>query len=218
MEELLTITFRTVVLYFVILIIFRFMGKREIGELSILDLVVFIMMAEIAVLAIENVEDHLFHTILPMLVLMMIQVTFAYISLKNRNVRQLLDGKPTIIIKYGKIDENAMKSQRYNFDDLMVQLRENNIDRVADVSFAILEPSGKLTVVKKQNNDEHRQLEMPLIIDGDIQTENLARIGKDNQWLEENLLKQGYTNPSAISFCSFTDGDFFIDEKDGHRT
>ncbi|MCY8412892.1 DUF421 domain-containing protein, partial [Bacillus spizizenii] len=128
MEELLTITFRTVILYFVILVIFRFMGKREIGELSILDLVVFIMMAEIAVLAIENVEDHLFHTILPMLVLMIIQVTLAYFSLKNRKVRQLLDGKPTIIIKYGKVDEDAIKSQLYIFFDLLVQLRENNID------------------------------------------------------------------------------------------
>ncbi|MCY8647791.1 DUF421 domain-containing protein, partial [Bacillus spizizenii] len=187
-------------------------------ELSILDLVVFIMMAEIAVLAIENVEDHLFHTILPMLVLMIIQVTLAYFSLKNRKVRQLLDGKPTIIIKYGQIDEDAMKSQRYNFDDLMVQLRENNIDRVTDVSFAILEPSGKLTVVKKENSGEHRQLEMPLIIDGSIQTENLSRIDKDKQWLLESLRKHGHANPSDISFCSFTDGELFIDEKDGHRT
>ncbi|WP_339189437.1 DUF421 domain-containing protein [Bacillus sp. FSL M8-0025] len=217
MEELLTIAFRTVVLYFVILVIFRFMGKREIGELSILDLVVFIMMAEIAVLAIENVDDHLFHTILPMLVLMIIQVTLAYFSLKNRKVRQLLDGKPTIIIKYGKIDEEAMKSQRYNFDDLMVQLRENSVDRVADVSFAILEPSGKLTIVKKENSGEHRQLEMPLIIDGFIQTENLSRISKDKKWLLESLQKHGYTNPSDISFCSFTDGELFIDEKDGYR-
>ncbi|ASB61854.1 membrane protein [Bacillus sp. A053] len=218
MEELLTIAFRTIVLYFVILIIFRFMGKREIGELSILDLVVFIMMAEIAVLAIENVEDHLFHTILPMLVLMVIQVTFAYLSLKSRKVRQLLDGKPTIIIKYGKIDEDAMRSQRYNFDDLMVQLRENSIDRVADVSFAILEPSGKLTVVKKENSGEHQQLDLPLILDGSIQTENLSRIGKDKQWLLGNLQKHGYTDPLDISFCSFTDGELFIDEKDGHRT
>ncbi|KAF1679467.1 DUF421 domain-containing protein [Bacillus mexicanus] len=218
MEELFTITFRTIILYFVILVIFRFMGKREIGELSILDLVVFIMMAEIAVLAIENVEDHLFHTILPMLVLMIIQVTFAYFSLKNRKIRQLLDGKPTIIIKYGEIDEGAMRSQRYNFDDLMVQLRENSIDRVADVSFAILEPSGKLTVIKKENSGEHRQLEMPLIIDGSIHTENLSRIDKDEQWLFETLKKHGYANPSDISFCSFTDGELFIDEKDGSRT
>lgn len=111
-----------------------------------------------------------------------------------------------------------MKSQRYNFDDLMVQLRENNIDRVADVSFAILEPSGKLTVVKKEKSGEHRQLEMPLIIDGAIQTENLSRIGKDKQWLLDKLRKHGYTNCSEISFCSFTDGELFIDEKDGPRT
>ena len=111
-----------------------------------------------------------------------------------------------------------MKSQRYNFDDLMVQLRENSVDRVADVSFAILEPSGKLTIVKKENSGEHRQLEMPLIIDGFIQTENLSRISKDKKWLLESLQKHGYTNPSDISFCSFTDGELFIDEKDGYRT
>lgn len=108
-----------------------------------------------------------------------------------------------------------MRSQRYNFDDLMVQLRENSIDRVADVSFAILEPSGKLTIVKKENSGEHRQLDLPLILDGSIQTENLSRIGKDKHWLLENLQKYGHTDPSDISFCSFTDGELFIDEKMG---
>lgn len=103
MEELLTITFRTVILYFVILVIFRFMGKREIGELSILDLVVFIMMAEIAVLAIENVEDHLFHTILPMLVLMIIQVTLAYFSLKTEKSASFLTESRPLLLNMGKL-------------------------------------------------------------------------------------------------------------------
>lgn len=102
MDEILALTFRTIVLYFIIFILFRLMGKREIGELSILDLVVFIMMAEIAVLAIENLDDHLLHTIIPILVLTLIQVIFAYLSLKNQKIRRLLDGKPTIIIDRGK--------------------------------------------------------------------------------------------------------------------
>lgn len=123
MEDIFIITFRTIVLYFIILVIFRLMGKREIGELSILDLVVSIMIAEIAVLAIENVKDKLLHTIVPIVVLMIIQVSLAFISLKSQKIRQLLDGKPTIIIKQGKIDERAMRSQRYNFDDLLMQLR-----------------------------------------------------------------------------------------------
>ncbi|KYD01916.1 DUF421 domain-containing protein [Bacillus atrophaeus] len=214
MEEIFIIAFRTILLYFVILIIFRLMGKREIGELSILDLVVFVMIAEIAVLAIEDVEDHLSHTIVPMVVLMIIQVSLAYLSLKSQKVRQMLDGKPTIIIEHGKIDERAMRSQRYNFDDLMVQLRENNIDRIADVSFAILEPSGKLTVVQKEPNEKHKQLETPLIVDGVIQKEHVDRIGKDEQWLIKMLSKRGYHNISDISFCSFTDGAFYVDLKD----
>ncbi|PLT50360.1 DUF421 domain-containing protein [Bacillus amyloliquefaciens] len=211
MEDIFIITFRTIVLYFIILVIFRLMGKREIGELSILDLVVSIMIAEIAVLAIENVKDKLLHTIVPIVVLMIIQVSLAFISLKSQKIRQLLDGKPTIIIKQGKIDERAMRSQRYNFDDLLMQLRENNIDRISDVSYAILESSGKLSIVKKKNN---KDMETSLIVDGVIQNEHLDRIGKDKHWLEKNLAKRGYRDLSVISFCTFTDGAFFIDLKD----
>ncbi|AFJ62924.1 MULTISPECIES: DUF421 domain-containing protein [Bacillus] len=213
MEDIIIITFRTIVLYFIILVIFRLMGKREIGELSILDLVVSIMIAEIAVLAIENVKDKLLHTIVPIVVLMIIQVSLAFISLKSQKIRQLLDGKPTIIIKQGKIDERAMRSQRYNFDDLLMQLRENNIDRISDVSYAILESSGKLSIVKKKTNKD-KQMETSLIVDGVIQNEHLDRIGKDKHWLEKNLAKRGYRDLSVISFCTFTDGAFFIDLKD----
>ncbi|MED3434591.1 DUF421 domain-containing protein [Bacillus velezensis] len=213
MEDIFIITFRTIVLYFIILVIFRLMGKREIGELSILDLVVSIMIAEIAVLAIENVKDKLLHTIVPIVVLMIIQVSLAFISLKSQKIRQLLDGKPTIIIKQGKIDERAMRSQRYNFDDLLMQLRENNIDRISDVSYAILESSGKLSIVKKKNNKD-KQMETSLIVDGVIQNEHLDRIGKDKHWLEKKLAKRGYRDLSVISFCTFTDGAFFIDLKD----
>ncbi|QTN94552.1 DUF421 domain-containing protein [Bacillus sp. LJBV19] len=213
MEDIIIITFRTIVLYFIILVIFRLMGKREIGELSILDLVVSIMIAEIAVLAIENVKDKLLHTIVPIVVLMIIQVSLAFISLKSQKIRQLLDGKPTIIIKQGKIDERAMRSQRYNFDDLLMQLRENNIDRISDVSYAILESSGKLSIVKKKTNKD-KQMETSLIVDGVIQNEHLDRIGKDKHWLEKSLAKRGYRDLSVISFCTFTDGAFFIDLKD----
>ncbi|MCZ4249464.1 DUF421 domain-containing protein [Bacillus amyloliquefaciens] len=212
MGDIFIITFRTIVLYIIILVIFRLMGKREIGELSILDFVVSIMIAEIAVLAIENVEDQLLHTIVPIVILMIIQVSLAFVSLKSQKIRQLLDGKPTTIIKQGKIDERAMRSQRYNFDDLLMQLRENNIERISDVSYAVLESSGKLSIVKKKNNKD-KQLETPLIVDGVVQNEHLDRIGKDKQWLEKNLAKRGYRDLSEISFCTFTDGAFFIDIK-----
>lgn len=215
MEENLIIIFRTIFVYILILAIFRMMGKREIGELSILDLVVFIMIAEMAVIAIENTHDPLTHTILPMTLLMVVQITTALISLKSKRFRDLVDGKPTIIINRGKIDEQAMRKQRYNFDDLMSQLREKDVRSIADVEFAILEASGKLSVIENMKETHNREkggdITIPLIMDGEIDEENLRRIGKTNLWLRQELRKKGYKEIKKISFCSFENGKFFID-------
>jgi uncharacterized membrane protein YcaP (DUF421 family) len=216
MEETFIILFRTIVLYILILIIFRVMGKREIGELSILDLVVFIMIAEVAAVAIEDTEDPLAHTILPMLLLMLVQILFAVISLKSKRFREFVDGKPTIIINRGKIDERAMREQRYNFDDLLLQLREKDIRRISDVEFAILEASGKLSVFEKEKNlgVQEGDITIPLIVDGVINEDNLERIDKTNLWLRRELRKLGYQEIKKISFCSFENGRFFVDIMD----
>ncbi|MDE3839736.1 hypothetical protein C0966_10240 [Bacillus methanolicus] len=213
MEEYILIIFRTLFLYGLIFVIFRLMGKREIGELSILDLVVNIMVAELAVVAIENTEDPLIHTILPMGLLMIVQFVLALLSLKSKKFRDIVDGRPTVIINRGKIDEEAMRKQRYNFDDLMLQLRENQIQNIADVEFAILEPSGNLSVFER-TDDNQVNITMPLIIDGAIQEENLRKINKTNLWLRQELRHMGYKDIKEISFCSFQDGQFFIDLKD----
>ena len=218
MDNYVTIVVRTLVFYCLILIIFRVMGKREIGELSILDLVVFVMIGELAVVAIEKPEIQIFHTIIPMVLLMLIQILFAIISLKSKKFRNLIDGQPSIIINRGKIDEKAMRKQRYNFDDLMTQLREKDIRSIADVEFAILESSGSLSVIEKLKNDnaesQQGDITIPLILDGNIDDENLKRINKTNLWLRQELKKQGYRDVKKISFCSFENGKFFIDLKD----
>ncbi|WHY65839.1 DUF421 domain-containing protein [Neobacillus sp. SuZ13] len=218
MDNYVTIVLRTLLFYSLILFIFRMMGKREIGELSILDLVVFIMIGEMAVVAIERPNTPLFHTIIPMLLLMLVQILLAIISLKSKKFRNLIDGQPSIIINRGKIDEKAMRKQRYNFDDLMTQLREKDIRSIADVEFAILESSGSLSVIEKLKNDnaesEQGDITIPLILDGNIDDENLKRINKTNLWLRQELKKQGYRDVKKISFCSFENGKFFIDLKD----
>jgi uncharacterized membrane protein YcaP (DUF421 family) len=194
------------------------MGKREIGELSIFDLVVFLMIAEMAVTAIEDHKDPLIHTIIPMFLLLIIQISVAYLSLKSHKIRHLLDGKATIIINRGKIDEHAMRTQRYNFDDLMTQLREKDISNVGDVEFAILESSGKLSVIEKQNSPKNSpELQLPLIIDGIIQEGNLETINKNNLWLRQQLRKLGYNDIKQISLCTFGKGIFFIDVKDERK-
>jgi uncharacterized membrane protein YcaP (DUF421 family) len=217
-EEYIAIAYRTVFFYVLILIIFRLMGKREIGELSILDLVVFIMIGEMAVASIDEIEDPLIHTVIPMVLLMIIQITLAMVSLKSKKFRDLVDGKPTIIINRGKIDEGAMRKQRYNFDDLLTQLREKDIRSIADVEFAILESSGSLSVIERMNNSDGKpkdgDITIPLIIDGNIEEENLIRINKTNLWLRQELKKMGYRDVRKISFCSFENGKFFVDIMD----
>lgn len=218
MEHYLSIIFRTIFFYILILVIFRLMGKREIGELSILDLVVFIMIGELAIVAIDNPNKSLIHTSIPMVLLMLIQIVLATLSLKSKKFRDLVDGKPTIIINRGKIDEEAMRKQRYNFDDLLTQLREKDIRSIADVEFAILESSGSLSVIERMNNSDGKpkdgDITIPLIIDGNIEEENLTRINKTNLWLRQELKKMGYRDVRKISFCSFENGKFFVDIKD----
>ena len=221
MSDYITILARTIIFYLLILVIFRLMGKREIGELSILDLVVFIMIGELAVVAIERPNVRIFHAILPMVILMIIQLVMAIISLKSKKFRNLVEGKPSIIINRGKIDEVAMRKQRYNFDDLMTQLREKDIRSIADVEFAILESSGSLSVIEKledpkkpKNPVKNGDITIPLILDGNIEEENLKRINKTNLWLRQELKKRGYRDIKRISFCSFENEKFFIDLKD----
>ncbi|RBW70425.1 DUF421 domain-containing protein [Bacillus taeanensis] len=221
--ELATILLRTLFLYFFILLIYRLMGKREIGQLSVLDLVVSIMIAELAVVSIESPETPLIKTVLPIIILFVIQIMMAYFSLKSKSIRELIDGTPSVLINRGKIDEKEMKKQRYNFDDLLVQLREKDISKLSDVEFAILEPSGKMSVIKKNisqgssNKSSSSLMMLPLILDGKVQEEHLKQLDKTPLWLRQELRKLGYRDIKKISYCSLDQNNtFFIDLKDDY--
>ncbi len=216
MLEFIEVMGRTCLIYLIILFVFRIMGKREIGELSLLDLIVFMMMADIAVIAIENHNDSMWKSILPIATLSIIQIILAIISLKSPFIRKLIDGKPSIIIHKGKIDKNAMRKLRYNFDDLLMQLRDQQIEKMSDVEYAILEPSGNLSIYKIESNKQKSKpgLIFPLIQDGTIQKENLKELGKSESWLIQELDKKGYKDVKQILFCSIEDGELFINNDD----
>jgi uncharacterized membrane protein YcaP (DUF421 family) len=192
------------------------MGKREIGQLSVLDFVVSIMIAELAVISIENIDVPMMYSIIPIVILSTIQIALALISLKNNHLRKLIDGKPSVLINEGKIDEKEMRKQRYNFDDLLVQLRQNKISKLSDVEFAILEPSGKLSVIEKQDGEKQQpMMPLPLILDGKVQDEHLEQINQTPLWLRQQMRKLGYRDIKKISYCSLKDRDtFFVDLKD----
>ncbi len=216
--EWVSIIGRTMLLYIIILIIFRLMGKREIGELSVLDLVVFIMLGEMAVVAIENTDKSLWHQLVPMTFLMCIQIILSVISLKFQRFRHLIEGEPAILVNAGKIDEKKMRKQRYSIDDLMMQLREQGVGDVRDVEYAILEPTGKLSVFQKQKSKKSKNdtpiFTLPLIIDGEIQYHHLQMIEHTDEWLVEKLNNLGYKDVKQILYCSFQNGQFFVDLKE----
>ena len=208
------ILFRTILLYGLILLIFRLMGKREIGELSLLDLVVFLMIAEMAVISIEQPEEPLGYTVVPMVFLMFIQLGSALLSLKSQKFREIVDGTPTIIIEEGKIDEKAMKKLRYNFQDLMIQLRDKDVFFIEEVQYAILEPSGKLSVLKKTEEiDAAILLPKCLVLDGEIQWKELNNMNKNEKWLMRELRLKGFHTIDRISYCHFHNNKWWIDEK-----
>lgn len=228
--DILTIFLRTVLIYFVVFLMLRLMGKREIGKLSLFDLVISIMIAEIAVFVLEDVEKPVMDGIVPMATLVLIQIFIAYVTLKNRNLRILFDGKPSVIIKQGLIDREEMKKHRYNLDDLMQQLRQNKIMNVADVEFAVLEPSGKLSVVEKslkakeaetaideqglKGTIRYEGLPLPLIMDGKVQDDNLEKIGKTRFWLKNQLQFKGARDFKEVFYCSIDHrGRMFLDRK-----
>ncbi|MCA1009793.1 DUF421 domain-containing protein [Halobacillus halophilus] len=209
----LSLILRTILTYLIILFVFRFMGKREIGELSVMDLVVFIMLAEIGVFLIEQPDSAIWKSVVPMAVLLIIQLGSAWISLKNQRFRTWFDGKPSVIIKHGKVDEYEMKRQRYNFNDLLIQLREHGIQQVNDVAYAILEPSGKLSVFEKDDQG-HSSYAVVLVADGEIQYSGLKNIRKNKNWLLNELKKQGHESLDKVSLCTINEeGEVSIDEK-----
>ncbi|WP_407936089.1 DUF421 domain-containing protein [Jeotgalibacillus malaysiensis] len=199
---------KAVTLYLLILLIFRLMGKREIGELSLLDLIVFMMIAEMAAFAIEDPYMSLLQAAFPMILLMLLQILLSWFSLKSKKFRDLMDGRPSILIHNGELVENEMRKNRYNIDDLMQQLREKEVFDLQEVSFAILEPSGTLSVLRKERSAG--QLSLPLVMDGRIQSRHLDLIGKNESWLRNELKVQGHDNVKEIFFCTYEDGQWFI--------
>ena len=116
------IAYRTIFLYFFLLFILRIMGKREIGNLSSFDIVVFFVISELFSLSLNDLSNSILHSILPILIIVTLQIATAFLSLKSKKIREVAEGKQTYIIYKGKIDINAMKKERYSIDDLMSQI------------------------------------------------------------------------------------------------
>ncbi|MEL4025679.1 DUF421 domain-containing protein [Lysinibacillus endophyticus] len=197
---------RTIFLYIFILIVFRLMGKREVGELSIMDLVVFVLIAECVAFAIDEVEKPVLQNVFPIVILFAVQYLNSLITLKSKKVRDLIDGDPSIIVHNGVINQEEMRKQRYNLDDLFQQMREERIPSVQQIAYAFLEPSGKLSIFLKSEDP----LIFPLIVDGYIVENHLNYINQDKEWLLQQLAEKGYNDIEEIFYCCYENNELHV--------
>ena len=208
--DILMVLFRTLLFYFIIAVVYRFMGKREVGELSIMDFIVSLLITELAAIAIDKYETNLFITIIPIAALVLVQIVIAKISLQDVDIREKIEGKPSVIINRGKINFKEMLNQRYNLDDLLVQLREQSIKSIEDVDYAILETSGKLSVFEKDNDKSYP---LPVIVDGVLDKETLVQIKKDEKWINK-VLNNRKLEIDQVFYAFYKDNNLFIIERE----
>ena len=180
-----SIIFKTIFLYFFIVLVYRIMGKKEVGKLSIIDLIVSILIAELAAISIEQYNSSILISIIPITCLVVIEILFSYIGLKNSKIKKIVEGSPIVIIKNGKLNFESMRKLRYSLDDLISQLREQGIKSIEEVNYAVLENSGKLSVFNKDT-----EYPLPIIMDGEIDKQVLKDLNKDENWVYDILKKK----------------------------
>lgn len=191
---------RAIILYIVVLVVMRLMGKREIGQLQPFELAISIMIADLASIPMTELGIPLTNGIIPILGLLFIHMIISVLNVKGVNIRKILSGKPSILIYRGKIDEQKLRKERLTINELQERLRGDNIFNLEDVEYAILETNGEISVIPKAEKrgvtpedlelkPEYEGIPYDLVIDGKIMKENLKKLGKDESWLIEQLKK-----------------------------
>ncbi len=193
-----TIMIRTAILYLLVVMVMRVMGKRQIGQLQPFELVITIMISELASLPMQDTRIPLIHGVIPIVSLLLLEIIISILQLKSETARLILSGKPSILINKGTLDYKTMKNQRLNLNDLFEEIRLQGYYNLEDIEYAILETSGQLSIIPKTNlsnatkedlNIQTAQDGLPitLILDGKINHKNLIIAGKNEKWLLDIL-------------------------------
>ena len=203
-----TVVSRTVFFYVLLNFIYRIMGKREVGELSTMDFTLSILLSELAALAIDKYKSSIFLSLIPIIVLVLIEIIESRIIIKSGKTRKIFEGEPTVIINKGKLNFKSMLKENYNIHDLLTELRNNKIKSIDEVSYAILETNGKLSIFTKQGNN-FGTYPLPLILDKEIDYNVLENIKKDKLWLEKTLKKENISK-DEIFYAFYHNEKLFI--------
>ena len=220
------ITFvRSIILYIIVLLVMRMMGKREIGQLQPFELVISIMIADLASIPMSDLGIPIFNGIVPILGLLAMHMIISFLNLKSIKFRSITCGKPRILIYRGRIDEQALIKERFTLNELQERLRNSNIFNLGDVEYAILETNGNISVVQKPEKrtvipedlgiePEYEGIPYELVLDGKIMYDNLRKLGKDYKWLTKQVEKFNTTPEHCLIVTIDGKGNFFCQEKD----
>ena len=197
--------------YVFLIFVLRFLGKKEMSQLTISDLIVFLIISELMTISIGEEQITFYHSALAVLVIVVLDKLCSFLSMKFKPIKKLLEGHPSYIIYQGQLDQKKMKSLQFSVDDLCHSLREQGIGSLSEVEFAVLETDGNLSVIEKQKN----QVELPdsLINDGEINNDLLNIMNKDQQWLISKLQQDGIEDYHQIFYCVLEKDKLFYIKK-----
>lgn len=223
------VMFRTLILFSLVVISMRIMGKRQIGQLQPYELAVLIMISALAAIPMEDIAIPLFNSIIPIILLLAFQVLTSFAAQRSERVRAAVSGRPSILVQNGKISESELKELHMNINDLMEQLRICGYPNIADVEFAVFETNGEIAVIPKSQcrplqprdlgmETNYEGLPHPLIIDGNVNYENLGKIKLDELWLKNELNQFGISDFKEVLFASLdTEGKLYYQRKEKYE-
>lgn len=216
---------RTLVLYLIVLVMIRVMGKRQISELQTSELVVTLLISNIAVIPMQDTSLPLLSGVVPILLLVGCEIILSWLMLKNSAFRALVCGKPQIIISNGTINQKKMKLLRISTEDLMEQLRQAGVFALGDVKYAILETNGKLSVLKKPEKESvtaeqmniksfEDEFEVVIISDGEFAEGSMSICGVTKGWVNKTLKKNGVTVKDVFIMTANSEHSYNIIKKE----
>ena len=203
------VLFRAIILYFVVVFVMRIMGKRQIGQLQPFELVIALMISELAATPMQNTNIPLLHGIIPIITLLVLQVLLSTLQLKSEVARYIFCGKPSILIEKGKINIKELKNTKMNLNDLLEELRLKDYYNIEDIEYAIMETGGQISIIPKSDLEpatrkdlklsvSQDMIPVTLILDGKINRNNLKLINKDKSWLYSQLKKKNITSTDEV--------------------
>lgn len=223
---MLIILIRTLFIYFFVVFAIRMMGKGELTELQPFELVIMLMIAELAALSMENTGASILNNIVAIITLLFAQILISYINMKSEWARGIICGKPSILVEKGKINIKELQRLRININDLVEQVREKDYVSLTDVEFAILETNGELSIIPKANKRPvtiedlnikatYESMPVSLIIDGHVNHYNLKIAQHDENWLLEQLKSRSIDNYEDVLFCFLDENrKLYVQKKD----